>query len=102
MRVGGALLLIETLLVSAAPAPPPVAPKVLSAAARAMGRFDPSATVEMRGSILAEGRTGDYRETVRMRDGAFVSRAKYRQFGEGDGYDGRVRWKQDRSAASHS
>src|SRR5206468_1944248 len=56
----------------------------------------------IRGSIDAEGRTGDYREVVRMRDGAFVSHAQYSLFGEGDGYDGRVRWKQDRSATSHS
>ena len=56
----------------------------------------------MRGSIDAEGRTGDYREAVRTRDGAFVAHAQYVLFGEGDGYDGRTRWKQDRSAASHA
>jgi hypothetical protein len=102
MRVGGTLLLVELLLASAAPAAPPGAQSVLNAAARATGRFDASSTIEMRGSIDAEGRTGDYREAVRMRDGAFVSHAQYSLFGEGDGYDGRTRWKQDRSAASHA
>src|SRR4051812_26157478 len=102
MRVAMALALVEMLLASAAPAASPGAQSVLSAAGRAMGRFDPRATMEMRGSIDAEGRTGDYREAVRMRDGAFASHAQYASFGEGDGYDGRVRWKQDRSAASHA
>src|SRR4051812_30048813 len=101
MRVAMALALVEMLLASAAPAAP-TTQSVLSAAARAMGRFDPSSTMELHGSIDAEGRTGDYREAVRMRDGAFVSHAQYALFGEGDGYDGRVRWKQDRSAASHA
>jgi len=102
MRVAYGLLLVEILLASAAPAAPPRAQSVLSAASRAMGRFDPSSTMELRGSIDAEGRTGDYREAIRMLDGACVSHAQYRLFGEGDGYDGRVRWKQDRSAASHT
>ena len=31
-----------------------------------------------------------------------MSHAQYALFGEGDGYDGRTRWKQDRSAASHA
>jgi len=102
MRIACALLLVELLLASAAPAAPSRGQSVLSAASRAMGRFPAGATVEARGTIEAEGRTGDFSETVRMRDGAFVSHAQYSLFGEGDGYDGRVRWKQDRSAASHA
>ena len=66
-----------------------------------MGRFDPRATYEFQGSVDAEGRTGDYRETIRARDGAFVTRAQYRMFADAEGYNGRVRWKQDRSAATH-
>jgi len=102
MRVACGLLFVELLLASAAPAAPPNAQSVLRAAARVMGRFEPGATIELRGSIDAEGRTGDFREAVRMRDGAFVSHAQYSLFGEGEGYDGRLRWKQDRSAASHA
>jgi hypothetical protein len=102
MRVGVALPLVELLLASAAPAAPPKARTVLSTAARAMGRYDPNLTMELRGSIDAEGRTGEYRETVRMRDGAFVSQTRYNLFSEGEGYDGHIRWKQDRSAATHA
>lgn len=74
---------------------------VLDAAAQAMGRFDPKFVIEMRGSVEAEGRIGDYQEAVRARDGAFVSRSRYKLFGEANGFDGRIRWKQDRSAATH-
>ena len=102
MRVAMALVLVEILLVSAAPAPASRARSVLTAAARAMGRFDPNATMELTGRIDAEGRTGDYREVVRMRDGAYTTHAQYSLFGEGDGYDGRIHWKQDRSAATHN
>ena len=105
MRVAGGLLLVEMLLTSAAPAEPATprgAQSVLSAAARAMGRFDPAATIETHGSIDAEGRTGDYREAVRIRDGAFATGADYSQFSDREGYDGRVRWRQDRSGASHA
>jgi len=80
MRVAGGLLLVEMLLTSAAPAEPATprgAQSVLSAAARAMGRFDPAATIETHGSIDAEGRTGDYREAVRIRDGAFATGAPW-------------------------
>jgi hypothetical protein len=101
MRVGAALLLIELLLGTAtATAAPPPAQQVLSAAAKAMGRLEPG-TTEARGQIEAEGRTGDYRELIRSRDGAYVTRFTYQRFGEADGYDGRIRWKQDRSAATH-
>jgi len=102
MRVACALLLVELSLTSAATAAPRTGQSVLRAAARAMGRFEPGVTMDLRGSIEAEGRNGVYRETVRVRDGAFVDRAQYQLFAESDGYDGRVRWRQDRSAASHA
>ncbi len=101
MRVATALLLVELIAGSAASAAPPNARSVLAAAERAMGRYPPNATYELHGSVTAEGRTGDFRETVRMRDGAFVSRQRYAAFGETDGFDGRLAWHQDRSGASH-
>src|SRR5262245_52103001 len=102
MRVGATLLFIELLLGSAtAVAAAPSAQSVLAAASRAMGRFDPKTSMEARGEIEAEGRTGKYREAVRPRDGAFLVSKSYSLFGESDGYDGRVRWWQDRSGASH-
>src|SRR3954452_8540196 len=101
MRVGAALLLIELLLGTAtATAAPPPAQQVLNAAAKAMGRLEPG-TTEAHGQVEAEGRTGDYRELIRSRDGLYVTRFTYQRFGEADGYDGHVRWKQDRSAAPH-
>jgi hypothetical protein len=101
MRVGIGLLLIELLLGSATAAAPPGAQSVLNAAGRAMGQLDAAAATEARGHIEAEGRTGEFRETVRARDDAYVTRSSYELFGEADGYDGHVRWKQDRSAATH-
>jgi len=100
MRVGAALLLIELVLGTATAATPPRAQRVLGEAAKAMGRLE-LGTTEARGQIEAEGRTGDYSELIRSRDGAYVTRFTYQRFGEADGYDGRVRWKQDRSAATH-
>src|SRR5437763_11924622 len=67
-----------------------------------MGRFERRSIIEMRGSTVAEGRTGDYRESVRMKDGAVVSRSRFDLFGEVDGFDGRLAWHQDRSGASHT
>ena len=101
MRVGATLLLVELLVSSTGQAKSSDGQSVLRSAARAMGRFNPGTTVELRGSINAEGRSGDYHEVVRMRDGAYVVRAKYKLFSEGDGFDGRVRWKLDRSEATH-
>jgi hypothetical protein len=100
MRVALALVLVEISLASPVPAAPIRAQPVLDAAARAMGRFD-SPAVQLHGVIEAEGRTGDFREAVRTRDGAYVTQAQYKMFGDAEGYNGRVRWKQDRSAASH-
>lgn len=104
MRIGIILLLVELLAwapAAAASGAPSRAQSVLNAAARAMGRLESSVTIEARGSIDAEGRTGEYREVVRMSDGAFVTSSQFSLFGEADGYDGRRRWKLDRSAATH-
>lgn len=101
MRKTSAALIFASLSVLGAAASAATPQSVLNAAARAMGRFDAGAIVEVRGTVEAEGRTGDFREAIRVRDGAFVSRAVYKAFSEADGFDGRVRWKQDRSGASH-
>jgi hypothetical protein len=100
VRVATALLLVELMAGTSETAGSP-ALRVLAAANRAMGRLPSNASYELRGSIDAEGRTGNYREAVRMRDGAFAARSQFKLFGEADGYDGRRAWHQDRSAASH-
>src|SRR5436305_5598940 len=102
MRAVAILLLVEMSLTSAASPAPSSAEMVLNSAARAMGRFEPGATMDLRGSITAEGLTGQYHEAVRARDGAFVSHSHYKLFDEGDGYNGTLHWRQDRSGASHS
>lgn len=100
-KLATTFLLLSTLDAGATTAHSPSAERVLSEAARAMGRFERGKATEMSGSIAAEGRTGAYRELVRMRDGAYVTRAQYKLFGGGEGLDGRIRWKQDPSAATH-
>jgi hypothetical protein len=101
MRVGARLLLVELLLACSACGAAPNAQSTLAAARRAMGAYDAGATTQAVGHVEAEGRTGDFRETVRNRDGAYVTSMRYKMFGEADGFDGRIHWKQDRSAASH-
>lgn len=102
MRVTLVLLLVELAAYPGVAAGMPSAQSVLRAAEREMGRFPPAATIEALGTIDAEGRSGEFRETVRMRDGAFGSSARYHLFTDSDGYNGRVRWRQDRSGASHA
>jgi hypothetical protein len=99
LRTISAILLVATPPVVAARTGG--APAVLRAAAKAMGRFPNTSLIEASGSIEAEGRTGQYREIVRIRDGAFLFHTQYKLFGEGEGYDGEARWKQDRSGAAH-
>src|SRR4051812_31153033 len=98
MRVAAALLLVETLVFSTNAGGVERASSsgssILRAASRAMGRLGTNATIEAVGQIKAEGRTGSYSETVRMRDGAFVARSRYTMFGDAEGYDGRIRWRQ--------
>jgi len=94
------VVFLAALSLGASP-PPSETRQILASAAREMGRFAPGAVIELQGSITAEGRTGDYRERVRSSDGAFMSRARYASFSEADGFNGHLRWKQDRSGASH-
>lgn len=98
-KIATAILLIAPAPSTAAEAPNSLV--VLRDAARAMGRLPLDETLDGRGSITAEGRTGEYRESVRSRDGAYRMQERYSLLGEAEGYDGHVHWKQDRSGASH-
>src|SRR5580765_4795291 len=95
------ILLVPTSLNAATTARSPSA-AVLGEAARVMGRLEANAALEAQGTIEAEGRSGQFNELVRTRDGAFARRSMYALFAESDGYDGHVRWKQDRSGTSHA
>jgi hypothetical protein len=102
MRIVAALLLVEIAASSPAAASSDSQGRaILRAAAHAMGRLDRRSAIEAEGRIDASGLSGRYSELTRVRDGAFVTRSAYRLFSEADGYDGRRRWKQDRSGASH-
>ena len=101
LRAALCLMLLVPASVNATTGAHSRAAAVLAAAARAMGRLEPGA-LEAEGTIEAEGRSGHYSEAVRTRDGAFATRSAYSLFAEGEGYDGRIRWKLDRSGASHA
>lgn len=74
---------------------------VLHAARQAMGRLNSSEFLVSRGTVEAEGRTGNWSRTVSLADGRFVERSSFSLFTIADGFDGRRRWHQDRSEAHH-
>jgi hypothetical protein len=74
---------------------------ILRAAAHAMGRFDARGSLVSRGTVQAEGRTGNWTQTLSLTDGRFVERSSYSLFAIADGFDGTRRWHQDRSGAHH-